>query len=65
MIGWWISRIPSGRFSNLFDPDALAWWTLLNASTGQTGAVRAADGRNTSTRPRLEEPPGAGGLHPR
>jgi multiple sugar transport system substrate-binding protein len=24
-----------GSFSNLFDPDALAWWTLLNANTGQ------------------------------
>jgi multiple sugar transport system substrate-binding protein len=23
-----------GSFSYLFDPDALAWWTLLNASTG-------------------------------
>jgi multiple sugar transport system substrate-binding protein len=24
-----------GSFSNLFDPDALAWWTLFNASTGK------------------------------
>jgi ABC-type glycerol-3-phosphate transport system substrate-binding protein len=24
-----------GHFSDLFDPDALAWWTLLNERTGQ------------------------------
>ena len=34
-VGSWISRTPSGHFSNLFDPDALACVRLLNGTTGQ------------------------------
>jgi multiple sugar transport system substrate-binding protein len=34
-IGSWTFTDAVGFFSNLFDPDALAWWVLLNAKTGQ------------------------------
>ena len=54
-----------GRSRDLFDPDALAFATLLDANTGQTRPVRAADGPLDQPRPRLEEPAGAGRLHPR
>jgi multiple sugar transport system substrate-binding protein len=36
-----------GSFSNLFDPDALAWWTLPNGSTGQRALYAISMGRNT------------------
>ena len=38
---------------------------LLNAEDRAEGPVRAADGPHDQPRPRLEEPPGAGGIHPR
>ena len=49
-----------GHFSDLFDPDALAWCTLLNAEDRPESAVRAADGPLDPPHPRLEEPPRAG-----
>jgi multiple sugar transport system substrate-binding protein len=36
-----------GFFSNLFDPDALAWWTVLNKRTGQRALYALSMGRNT------------------
>ena len=48
-----------GHFSDLFDPDALASVTWLNARDRPKGAVRAADGPHDQPRPRLEEPSGA------
>ncbi len=52
-----------GYFSNLFDPDVLAWWVRLNAEDRAEEPLCAADGPRDQPRPRLEEPPGAGGLH--
>ena len=52
------------RHSDLFDPDVLGWEMRLNARPGRglcTGCRWARD----LPRPRLEEPPGAGGFHPR
>ena len=54
-----------GHFSDLFDPDALAWYVVLNAHDRAEGAVRAADRSHDQPRPRLEEPPGSGGIHAR
>ena len=54
-----------GGFSNLFDPDALAWVTWRDPKTGQTRALRAAGRARDQSRPRLEEPVGARGLHAR
>jgi multiple sugar transport system substrate-binding protein len=34
-------------FSNLFDPDALAWWMMLNQRTGQRALYALSMGRNT------------------
>jgi multiple sugar transport system substrate-binding protein len=36
-----------GFFSNLFDPDALAWWMVLNQRTGQRALYALPMGRNT------------------
>jgi multiple sugar transport system substrate-binding protein len=36
-----------GSFSNLFDPNALAWWTLPNRRTGQRGLYGLSMGRNS------------------
>jgi len=36
-----------GSFSNLFDPDALAWWTLPNGKTGRRALYAISMGRNT------------------
>jgi multiple sugar transport system substrate-binding protein len=36
-----------GSFSNLFDPDALAWWTLPNRRTGRRGLYGLSMGRNS------------------
>ena len=49
-----------GHFSDLFDPDALARFILLNQKYRAKGAVRAAGGPHDQPPPRLEEPPGAG-----
>ena len=54
-----------GHFSDLFDPDALAWAMLLNARPGRRPCTALPMGRHDQPRPRLEEPPGAGGLHAR
>ena len=54
-----------GSFSDLFDPDALAWWNLANHMTGQKGAVRPADRAHDQPHPHLDEPPRTGGIHPR
>jgi multiple sugar transport system substrate-binding protein len=37
-----------GIFSNMFDPDALAWWTLLNQKTGQRALYALPMGRTTN-----------------
>jgi multiple sugar transport system substrate-binding protein len=37
-----------GHFSDLFDPDALAWWTLLNQKTGQRALYALPWGRETN-----------------
>ena len=37
-----------GHFSDLFDPDALAWATLLNAKTGQKALYGLPMGRTTN-----------------
>ena len=36
-----------GAFSNLFDPDALAWWTFGNGRTGQRALYALSMGRTT------------------
>jgi len=36
-----------GAFSNLFEPDALAWWTFVNGRTGQTGLYAVSIGRTS------------------
>jgi multiple sugar transport system substrate-binding protein len=36
-----------GSFSNLFDPDALAWWTLPNKKTGRRALYGLSIGRNS------------------
>jgi multiple sugar transport system substrate-binding protein len=36
-----------GSFSDLFDPDALAWWMVVNESTGQRGLYALSIGRTT------------------
>ena len=54
-----------GHFADLFDPDVLDWVTLAQRKHRPRGPVRAADGPYDQPRPRLEEPPGAGGLHAR
>jgi multiple sugar transport system substrate-binding protein len=36
-----------GPFSNLFDPDALAWWTVPNKRMGQRALYALPMGRNT------------------
>jgi multiple sugar transport system substrate-binding protein len=36
-----------GSFSSLFEPDALAWWTLPNGRTGQRALYAISMGRNT------------------
>ena len=36
-----------GAFSNLFDPDAIAWWTYENHRTRQTGLYAVSIGRTT------------------
>jgi hypothetical protein len=35
-------------FSSLFDPDALAWWTLLNEKSGQRKLYALPMGRTTN-----------------
>jgi multiple sugar transport system substrate-binding protein len=37
-----------GVFSNLFDPDALTWWMLLNHETGQRALYALPWGRSTN-----------------
>jgi multiple sugar transport system substrate-binding protein len=37
-----------GHFSDLFDPEALAWWTLLNQKTGQRALYALPWGRVTN-----------------
>jgi len=37
-----------GHFSDLFDPDALAWWTLLNEKTGNRALFALPTGRTTN-----------------
>ena len=37
-----------GHFSDLFDPDALAWWMLLNEKTGQRALYALPMGRTTN-----------------
>jgi multiple sugar transport system substrate-binding protein len=37
-----------GSFSSLFDPDALAWWVLLNEKTGQRKLYALPMGRTTN-----------------
>jgi multiple sugar transport system substrate-binding protein len=37
-----------GHFSDLFDPDALAWWTLLNRRTGQKALYALPMGQTTN-----------------
>jgi multiple sugar transport system substrate-binding protein len=37
-----------GIFSDLFDPDALAWWTLFNRETGQRALYALPMGRSTN-----------------
>jgi multiple sugar transport system substrate-binding protein len=37
-----------GSFSDLFDPDALAWWGLLNRETGQRALYALPIGRTTN-----------------
>jgi ABC-type glycerol-3-phosphate transport system substrate-binding protein len=37
-----------GHFSDLFDPDALAWWMLLNQKTGQSALYALPMGRTTN-----------------
>jgi multiple sugar transport system substrate-binding protein len=37
-----------GHFSDLFDPDALAWWVLLNEKTGQRALYELPMGRTTN-----------------
>jgi multiple sugar transport system substrate-binding protein len=37
-----------GHFSDLFDPDALAWWMLLNEKTGQKALYALPIGRSTN-----------------
>jgi multiple sugar transport system substrate-binding protein len=37
-----------GLFSDLFDPDALAWWMLLNQETGQKALYALPMGRTTN-----------------
>jgi multiple sugar transport system substrate-binding protein len=37
-----------GHFSSLFDPDALAWWVLLNHTTGQRALYALPIGRTTN-----------------
>jgi multiple sugar transport system substrate-binding protein len=37
-----------GHFSDLFDPDALAWWVLLNEKTGQRAQYALPIGRATN-----------------
>jgi multiple sugar transport system substrate-binding protein len=36
-----------GHFSDLFDPDALAWWSLLNQKTGQRALYALPMGRTS------------------
>ena len=52
-----------GAFSNLFDPDALAWYDLLDEKTKQRALYALPVGRDLQPRPRLEEPARARGLH--
>ena len=54
-----------GHFSDLFDPDVLELGDVAQRQHRPKGPVRAADGPYDQPRPRLEEPPGARGLHPR
>ena len=37
-----------GHFSDLFDPEALAWWMLLNQKTGQRALYGLPMGRTTN-----------------
>jgi multiple sugar transport system substrate-binding protein len=37
-----------GHFSDLFDPDAIAWWTLLNEKTGNRALYALPMGRTTN-----------------
>jgi len=37
-----------GHFSDLFDPDAVAWWVLLNQKTGQRALYALPMGRTTN-----------------
>ena len=63
------ARGPLGRHRPLLGPvrsgRARAGNCVLNAKHRAKGPVRAADGPYDQPRPRLEEPPGARGLHPR
>ena len=47
-IGWWISRTPVGRFSNLFDPDTLA---LGRRCSTRRRAGRRCTGCRSGARP--------------
>ena len=62
-IGWWISRTLLATFRISSIRTRSTERCLLNAETGQKGPLRAADRSLDQPPPRLEEPPGAGGLH--
>ena len=47
-IGSWISRMPSGTFRDLFDPELLDRAMLLNTSTGQRALYALPMGRSTN-----------------
>ena len=54
-----------GHFSDLFDPDALGLGDVAQRENRAKGPVRPADGPYDLPPSRLEEPPGAGGVHSR
>ena len=54
-----------GFFSDLFDPDALAWYMLLNQRTGQRALYALPMGPHLQPHPRVEKPPGASRVHSR
>ena len=54
-----------GPFVAQFDRDALERGSMLDASTGKRGLYALPVGRVSKPRPRLEEPAGAGRIHPR
>ena len=49
-----------GHYSDLFDPEALAWMRTAQPEDGAEGALCAANGAHVQPHSRLEEPPEAG-----